>query len=211
MTNLHIFTFNPFQVNTYLLYDNSGECIIIDPGCYSREEKSEFQNFITNNKLKPKYCINTHCHIDHVAGNNFIADTYSLKPMIHKESLKFLKHLKEKGQFYGFKMEDPVFPELYLSEGDQIETQNISLKVIYTPGHADGSICLLNEHEKYIISGDVLFLESIGRTDFETGDYELLAENIRQKLFTLPDDYIVYPGHGPETSIGHEKKFNPFL
>jgi glyoxylase-like metal-dependent hydrolase (beta-lactamase superfamily II) len=211
MTKIHIFIFNPFQVNTYVIADLSNECIIIDPGCYSKSEKTEFQNFITKNNLRPKYCINTHCHIDHVAGNNFIADTYGLKPIIHSEGLIFLKHLKEKGQFYGFEMEEPVYPEVFLTEGDLIQTQNISLKVIYTPGHADGSICLINNKDEYIISGDVLFYESIGRTDFETGDFEILSDNIHKKLFSLPDHYIVYPGHGTKTSIGHEKNHNPYL
>ncbi len=188
-----------------------GESVIIDPGCYEQSEKDELVKYIASNNLKPVRLLYTHCHIDHILGNNFICDTYGLKPEIHKAGLPFLLNGHKQGEIYGFELQKIIEPEKYIEDGDLIRFGNSVLKVAYTPGHADGSVCFINEPGKFVITGDVLFHESIGRTDFPTGNFDLLMESIRTKLFTLEDDFTVWPGHGPETTIGHEKMNNPFI
>lgn len=211
MIYLKSFVFNGFQVNTYVLYDDSKECIIIDPACYQDFEKKQFINFIQKQELIPVCMINTHCHIDHVLGNNFVFETYGIKPEIHKDGLPFINSSTEQAWSFGFEMDEIVKPEKFLKEDDIVKFGNSELEVIYTPGHADGSICLISSESKFVITGDVLFEGSIGRTDLPTGDFEVLTSNIREKLFILPDDYIVYPGHGLTTTIGFEKRNNPFV
>lgn len=211
MLTIKTFVFNPFQVNTYLLYDETNECIIIDPGCMEDYEKKEISDFINSHKLHPVRLLNTHPHIDHVAGNKFIADTYNLKLEVHKDSLKLLQSVKGYAAAFGIDNIEAQEPGGYITEGDLIKFGNSEIKVLYTPGHADGSVCFYSEKDKFVIVGDVLFNEGIGRTDLPTGNHEALIKNIRTKLFTLPDDTQVYPGHGPSTTIGYEKENNPFL
>jgi len=211
MLKIDFFTFNPFQENTYLLHDETGQCIIIDPGCYTPAEKDELKNFIENQKLKPVRLINTHCHIDHVLGNRFVADTYGLQLELHLMELPLLRAVTEYGPQYGIFPEPFPEPTLLISEGDQINFGNSKLKVLFTPGHSPGSICFYDEAGKTIVSGDVLFQMSIGRTDMPGGNYNQLIKSIQEVLFRLPDDVRVYPGHGPYTTIGFEKKNNPFL
>jgi len=211
MITIEKLVFNPFQENTFVLFDETKECIIIDPGVYEEHEKKHLQDYISANGLKPKKQIYTHCHIDHILGNNFIIKTYGLKPEIHKAGLPFLLRGHEQGKIYGFQMEENAATDLFIEEGDIIKFGNSELKVVYTPGHADGSICFISDDQKFVITGDVLFRDSIGRTDFPTGDFDLLMQSIHQKLFTLEDDFTVYCGHGPETSIGYEKVNNPFI
>jgi glyoxylase-like metal-dependent hydrolase (beta-lactamase superfamily II) len=211
MITIEKFVFNAFGENTYLLYDETKECVVIDPGCYEQYEKDNFIEFIETNELKLKKLIYTHCHVDHMLGNNFIAETYDLKPIIHKAGLPFLQRGHEIGKGYGFQMEKAIEPEEFIEEGDIIKFGNSELRVVYTPGHADGSVCFINDEQKFVITGDVLFRDSIGRTDFPTGDFDLLMKSIHDKLFTLEDDFTVYSGHGPETSIGYEKVNNPFI
>ncbi len=205
------FTFNDFQVNTYVVYDNTKECIVIDPGMYYEEEKKEFTDFISANGLKPVLVINTHAHIDHIIGNKFVADKYQLKLAAHKESVEFLTHAKEYGITFGIKLDDVKPIDVFLDEQTPLRFGNSSLDVLYTPGHADGSLCFYAKNDGFVITGDVLFYQSIGRTDLPTGDFEVLKESIWSKLFTLPDDTVVHPGHGPETTIGYEKMHNPFV
>jgi len=211
MITIEKFVFNAFQENTFLLYDETKECIIIDPGCYEEHEKNHLQDFISSNGLKPVKQIYTHCHVDHILGNNFIIETYGLKPEIHEAGLQFLLRGHEQGRIYGFQMEENAPTDLFIKEGDIVKFGNSELKVVYTPGHADGSICFINDDQKFVITGDVLFRDSIGRTDFPTGDFDVLMQSIHEKLFTLEDDFTVYCGHGPETSIGYEKVNNPFI
>ncbi len=211
MITIEKFVFNAFQENTFLLYDETKECIIIDPGCYEEHEKNHLQDFISSNGLKPVKQIYTHCHVDHILGNNFIIETYGLKPEIHEAGLQFLLRGHEQGRIYGFQMEENATTDLFIKEGDIVKFGNSELKVVYTPGHADGSICFINDDQKFVITGDVLFRDSIGRTDFPTGDFDVLMQSIHEKLFTLEDDFTVYCGHGPETSIGYEKVNNPFI
>jgi glyoxylase-like metal-dependent hydrolase (beta-lactamase superfamily II) len=155
--------------------------------------------------------VNTHFHIDHILGNTFVCNTYNIKPQCHSKSKLLWETAAQYGLAFGLKIDNMITPADFIEEGDTITFGNSLVHVLYTPGHADGSVCLVNHAERYIISGDVLFRDSIGRTDLPTGNFDVLYESITTKLFTLPDDYIVYPGHGPETTIGYEKRNNPFL
>ena len=203
--------FNPFQTNTYVLYDETGECVIVDPSCYEKREQEQLAAFIDEKKLKPVALLFTHCHIDHMLGNNFVAKKYKLKPLTHKDSLLFLENSRDYGKSFGFDVERPIMPEKFLEDGDVVHFGNQQLQVIYTPGHAAGSLCYYHKPSQSLIAGDVLFQNSIGRTDLPTGDYDTLIKTILQKLMLLPEEVTVYPGHGPSTSIGYEKKTNPFL
>jgi len=211
MITITTFEFNPFQVNTYVLHDDTGECIIVDPGCCDDREEMQLESFINEHGLKPVRLVNTHCHIDHVLGNNFIVSCFGLKPEIHPAGLPFLRGAREHARMYGFHIDDPVLPDTYLNQNDPVTFGHSSLRVLYTPGHADGSICLHCAAQKFVLTGDVLFRESIGRTDFPTGDLDVLLSGIREKLFMLDDDTVVYPGHMEPTTLGHEKKYNPFF
>jgi len=211
MLQIKIFPFNPFQVNTYLLYDETGECAIIDASCYTDPEKQTLKNFIEDQNLKPSMLLTTHGHIDHILGNNFVYETWNLKPIVHKDGLGFLEEAVDYAQTFGFVVDKPVMPDQYLEDGQTVTFGNQQLKVLSTPGHAAGSVCFYHEIEKFVIVGDVLFQNSIGRTDLPTGNYEMLRQSIFSKLFTLPDDVKVYCGHGPATTIGDEKQNNPFL
>jgi len=203
--------FNSFQVNTIILYDETKECVIIDAACYEEHEKDELKNFISENGLKPVKAINTHCHIDHILGNNFVVEEYKIGLEIHEKGLSFHKNAKDHGSVFGFDIEPLIEPATFLKEGDIVKFGNSELEILYTPGHADGSICLYSSKDNFVIVGDVLFNQSIGRTDLPTGNMNLLLKNIREKLFTLPKDTKVYCGHGPDTSIGFEKEANPYL
>lgn len=206
-----IFTFNPFQENTYLIVSNK-QAVIIDPGCFDGREKKELESYILENELTPVRLLNTHCHIDHILGNRFVSDRWNLLPELNEKDLDILKALPNYGHMFGVGvLEESPLPENYLNEGDVIEFGDVKLDILFVPGHAPGHIIFINHAEKYVIGGDCLFRESIGRTDLPGGDHQTLLDSIRAKMFTLPDDYVVYPGHGPETTIGYEKKNNPFL
>jgi len=211
MLQVSTFIFNSFGVNTYLLYDESRECLIIDPACQDHQEEKELSGFIEANGLKPVRMINTHAHIDHILGNTFVCEKYNIKPEAHKASLKFFETASASGSVFGISVGTVIMPALFVGESDVVKIGDSLLKVVYTPGHADGSICLINDKDGFVITGDVLFRESIGRTDLPTGNLDTLLESILLKLFTLPDKYIVYPGHGPATTIGFEKRNNPFI
>ena len=209
-----VFTFNDFQENTILLYDESKEAVIIDPGCYYAEEKKELQQFITAKSLKVVRLLNTHCHVDHVLGNQFVKETYGVKLSIHKkdsETLEAVKAYATSMMWGGFDNYEAATVDDYLEEGDKVKFGNTVLEVLFCPGHAPGHIVFYNPNAKTVIGGDVLFFESIGRTDLPGGNHEQLLNSVRTKLFTLPDNTVVYPGHMQTTTIGHEKKFNPFF
>jgi hydroxyacylglutathione hydrolase len=205
------FIFNSFGVNTYVLVDDTGKCLIIDPGCQYNQEETELVEFITRNHLTPIGMLNTHFHIDHIVGNTFVSESFNLRPQCHKSSKLFWETAIVSGAMYGIKVENLITPTDFINEGDLISFGNSSVEVLYTPGHADGSVCFVNHENRYVVSGDVLFRDSIGRTDLPTGNFDVLRHSIVTKLFSLPDDYLVYPGHGPETTIGYEKLNNPFL
>jgi hydroxyacylglutathione hydrolase len=209
--NINKFVFNSFGVNTYILKDDTGKCLIIDPACQYAGEEAELLGFINSNHLYPVGMVNTHFHVDHIVGNTFICGTFNLEPQCHKSCKIFWETAVEYGAVFGIKVENLIIPHNFIQEGDIISFGNASVEVFYTPGHADGSICLVNHADRYVVSGDVLFRDSIGRTDLPTGDFDTLYSSITTKLFALPDDYTVYPGHGPETTIGYEKLNNPFL
>jgi len=211
MSNIRKFVFNPFQVNTYILYDDSKECVIIDPGCSDGVELLQLMDFIKEEGLKPVHVLLTHTHIDHVIGCNAVEEATGLGPELHEAGMVFLDHSTDTAANYGFDLEKNPEAKSFINEGDMITFGNSRLEVLYTPGHADGSVCFLNRDEGYVIAGDVLFQMSIGRTDFPTGSFDVLKKSIFEKLFVLPDDTVVYSGHGPETSIGFEKANNPFL
>lgn len=211
MITIQSFTFGPFQENTYVLYDETLECVVIDPGCYDEKERKELATFIDEKKLKPVKLINTHCHLDHVFGNAFVANTYKLKLEINQNDKKVLDSFLMSASLYGLNAEASPQPEVYLNEGDIIKFGNSELEIVFTPGHSPGSITFYNRTQKFMIAGDVLFYGSIGRTDLPGGDYKTLIDSIKNKLFPLGDDFTVYNGHGNSTSIGFERMNNPFL
>ena len=208
---IECFTFSPFSENTYVLYDETKECVIVDPGCYDDAERNQLKSFIEQNDLKPVKLLNTHCHIDHVFGNKWVAKTYNLKPHFHKLEMQMLEHVPRSAEIYNMQYEASPTDVIYIDEGDQIQFGNTTLDILFVPGHSPGHVAFVNKTQKKIINGDVLFRESIGRTDLPLGDHETLLKSIREKLFVLDDDYIIYSGHTDPTTIGHEKQFNPFL
>lgn len=211
MIKISSFTFNPFQENTYILSDETKECIIIDPGCYDSSEQKTLTDFIDKNELKPVRLINTHCHIDHVFGNAFIHRKYGFSPEIHEKDQIVLDSLMQVGQLYSLNVEESPAPKKYLKEGEKLTFGHSSLDIVFTPGHSPGSVSFISHDDKFVIAGDVLFNGSIGRTDLPGGDYDTLIASIKTQLFPLADDFKVYSGHGPVTTIGNERKFNPFL
>jgi glyoxylase-like metal-dependent hydrolase (beta-lactamase superfamily II) len=211
MTQIKIFQFNDFQVNTFVIWDDTKECVIIDPGCFSEGECRVLTDFIAGNGLRAVRLLNTHYHIDHILGNKQVRDFYRLRVEAHGAGSPFWNNAVMWAASFGVEQDDLVAPDVFLKDGDEICFGHSVLKVLYTPGHADGSVCFYNENERYVIVGDVLFYSSIGRTDLPTGNYDVLKQSIMEKLFTLPDDVTVYPGHGTKTTIGFERMNNPFL
>ncbi len=212
MIKLNKFVFNPFQENTYVVWDQiSLEAIIIDPGCSNSIEEEKLSDFISDNNLNPKYLINTHCHIDHVLGNKFVKDKYQIPYYAPELDIPLLDNLIDQAKMFGLDVNRSPLPDDFITENLELKIGDTSFSFIFTPGHTPGEYCILFNEDKICISGDVLFLEGIGRTDLWGGDYETLLESIRNNLFTLDEKFTVYPGHGDETTIGHEKKNNPFL
>jgi len=206
------FTFNPFQENTYIVYDETKECIIFDPGMYTEAERKHFAEFIESAELRPVRLINTHCHLDHVFGNKFVADTYQLGLEIHEGEVPVLESFTQVCAMYGVpNVETSPAPSRFIKEGDTITFGNTSLAVLFTPGHSPASISFFCKEDQFLIAGDVLFRESIGRTDLPGGDMKTLLDSIRDKCFPLGDDVRVHSGHGEDTTIGFEKANNPFL
>lgn len=210
MIQIQNFVFNPFMENTYVLYDETNEAIIIDPGCYEQAEKDELVDFIESKGLKVVKLINTHCHIDHVFGNAFVKKKFQVSLCIHQEDEATLKSVEVYAPAYGFQDYQTNEADEFFKEGDQVKFGNSTLDILFTPGHAPGHVVLVNQDQKICIGGDVLFDGSIGRTDLPGGDFDTLIKSIHEKLFALPDDVTVYPGHGGTTTIGKEKVSNPF-
>ena len=211
MLQIKSFVFSPIQENTYVLYNEFKECIVIDPGCYFNEEKDLLNTFVAENNLKPVLLLNTHCHLDHVFGNKFIAETYNLTLHLHEKEQQVLAFAPASGLMYNMPFDNYQGVFKFLNEGDKVLLGKDELHVIEAPGHSPGSICFYCAAQNFVIGGDVLFQGSIGRTDLPGGSHQTLLNSIRQKLFVLPDETVVYNGHGSETSIGEEKKHNPFL
>lgn len=211
MLQTHFFTFNPFQENTYLLFDETNECVIIDPGCSTDAERNELTQFISTNKLNPVLLINTHSHLDHMLGNSFIKQTYNIPFLLHKNELPILHSAVETGRKYGVVITPSPEPDRFIEDEEIVRFGKTVLKTLYTPGHAPGEISFYHDESKTLIAGDVLFNGSIGRYDFPLSDYESLMQSIFKKLLVLPDDVKVYCGHGSPTTIGKEKRSNPYL
>lgn len=211
MINVHYFAFGPFQENTYILWDETKECIILDPGNNNATENKKLSDFISEKQLTPKRLILTHAHIDHINGNKYVFDTYDLLPEVHKDDVYFIENHLASATMYGLYAEQSPMPKAFINEGDVIKFGNSTLNTLHTPGHSPGSISYYNLEDKFIIGGDVLFYGSIGRSDLPMGNHETLIKSIKEKLMPLGDDMKVYSGHGIPTSIGFERMNNPFL
>lgn len=211
MLKIKSFEFSPIQENTYILYNEVNECAIIDPGCYFDEEKDDLAGFITEMDLRPVMLLNTHCHLDHVFGNKFIAEKFNLKLQIHEREKQVLEYAPISGLTYNMPFDNYKGELIFLKEGDIIKLGNDELKILLTPGHSPGSLSFYCKKEGFVITGDALFYGSIGRTDLPGGDHQTLINSIKKELLVLPDETKVYSGHGPVTSIGQEKRSNPFL
>ncbi len=209
MVEIKSFTFNPFQENTYIAFIALGPCMLVDPGCYTDAEEKELQTFISEKGLEPVALVNTHCHIDHVFGNKFVSDTYGIKLQIPKGEMPVLAMAARSAEMYGLNYSpspDPIF-----FDGDELGLGNETFKILNVPGHSPGHVAFYNAASSIVLSGDALFKESIGRTDLPGGNMDTLLESIRKALFTLPEKTKVYAGHMEPTTIGHEKRYNPFL
>lgn len=208
---VYAFAFNPFQENTYVIWDETLECAIIDPGCYQPNEQQMLQKFIADKNLKPVLLLQTHAHLDHVFGTAFVNRTWNLIPLLHAKEAPVYETAEKAGLSYGVPMEKLPMASFEIKEGTNITFGKTELEVFFTPGHSPGSVCFYHAPSKNIIVGDVLFNGSIGRTDLPGGHHQTLIDSINNELMPLPDDTIVYSGHGPKTTIGHEWKYNPFL
>jgi hydroxyacylglutathione hydrolase len=211
LLQIQSFVFSPIQENTYILYNEHQQCAIIDPGCYDDAEKGQLSAFITANSLKPVLLINTHCHLDHVFGNKYVAEKYGLPLHIHPNEKLVLEFAPTAGLMYNMPFDNYAGEFIYLNDGDVVKLGDDELAVLFTPGHSPGSISFYSAAQQFVISGDVLFSNSIGRTDLPGGDTNTLIKSIKEKLFVLPDEVTVYSGHGPATSIGREKRGNPYV
>lgn len=207
------FQFALFGINTYLVVDpDTLKCAIIDPGMMDSEEEEALDKYIKRNNLEVTKIINTHLHIDHVAGISFSKDTYNVPVLGNKEDEPLGQHVGEQAAMFGLPGQlEPVALNHYLNDGDVIKIGNGTLTVIHVPGHSPGSIALYDKADGFVITGDALFQGSIGRTDLPGGSMPQLVKSIKEKLLPLPDDTVVYPGHGPATTIGSERRYNPFL
>jgi glyoxylase-like metal-dependent hydrolase (beta-lactamase superfamily II) len=211
MIHVKVFTFSAIQENTYVLYNDDRKAIIIDPGCYSIVEQETLKKFIKDEQLEPIQLLNTHCHLDHVFGNNWVHKTYGLELFIHPNEEKVLAFAPLSGEKWGMPFTNYSGPLHFLQHGDKVFLGKDELELRLAPGHSPGSLCFYCAKQGFVIGGDVLFFQSIGRTDLPMGDSATLLNSIQEQLFTLPDETIVHSGHGRPTKIGHEKEYNPFL
>jgi hydroxyacylglutathione hydrolase len=212
MVKVNVFTFNLFSENTIVLWDDeTKEAAVIDPGTSSPDEETILSDFISSEKLKVKYLINTHCHIDHILGCEFVKEKFNPVYFVPKKDLPLLDHAQEQASMFDISLDKPPIPDEFITEETELSIGKSKMKFLFTPGHTPGEFCIYLENEKICITGDVLFNESIGRTDLWGGDYDTLINSIQTKLFTLPDNVIIYPGHGESSTIGYEKQNNPFM
>ncbi|GAB3991738.1 MBL fold metallo-hydrolase [Spirosoma daeguense] len=209
---VHAFTFSPFQENTYVIADDAtNEAVIIDPGCYEQAEKETLSRFIETNKLTVKYLLLTHSHLDHVFGVAYVKRKFGAKAYLHERDMVIYNDVPTRCILYGLRGYEPSEIDAFLTEGEQFRFGNTVLDIIFVPGHAPGHVAFVNHAERYVVGGDVLFRGSVGRTDFPYCNHDDLMNSIRTQFYTLPDDYVVYPGHMETTTIGHEKRTNPFI
>ena len=212
MLKLESFVFNSFAENTYVIYSDTGECVIIDPGCSSPSEENQLFGFIDSHRLKPLMIVNTHGHVDHVVGNNAVKRRFGIQVAAHPDTKADFTQAKRQAVWLGFQLAGDIDkPEVALNDDQEIKVGDGFLEVICTPGHAKGSVSLYAPVEGWVFTGDALFCRSVGRTDLPGGDFKELRESIRTRLFTLPDNTEVFCGHGESTTIGEEKDFNPYV
>lgn len=205
------FTFSPINVNTYVLADKSGDCAILDCGCYDKDEFSELVKLIESKNLKPVLLLNTHCHLDHIFGNKFVLEKYNLKTFSGEGDEMNRKRSLQHAAMFGLAMDEPPEPAGFIKDNQIITFGSTELLALHVPGHSAGSYAFYSEKNNAVFTGDALFAGSIGRTDLQGGDYDTLINSIKSKLFTLPPSTIVYSGHGNETSIEREMKSNPYF
>lgn len=211
MLSVKTFTFSPIQENTYVVYNEQKQCCIIDPGCYFPEERDELKTGIEKAGLIPVLLLNTHCHLDHVFGNKFVHETWGLDLHLHEKEKPVLDFAPLSGEHWQLPFDNYNGPLVYLQEGNFIKIGEDRLEIRFTPGHSPGSISFYCAESGFVISGDVLFNRSVGRTDLPGGNTDTLMDSIRTQLYTLPDETRVFSGHGPVTTIGYEKKNNPYV
>ena len=211
MANVQHFTLNPVQENTYIVYDSSGECVLIDPGCHAAQEEKWLEQFIRKMHLKPVRCLLTHAHFDHVFGCDWVYETYGLQPEMHAGEQLVWDNVAAAANRWGFNIQQPHVQPLYISENNPISFGQTTLLPLFVPGHSPASLCFYCAKSDFVIAGDTLFDGAIGRTDFPGSSHQLLLNSIKNELFTLPEKTIVYAGHGKPTSIGKEKQTNPFF
>jgi len=211
MLQLQSFTFNPFQENTYLIINEQKQCWIVDPGMYDSNETNLFFSFIEEQRLSPQAIINTHAHLDHIFGVQACKDKYGIPFLLHEKELPVLQNAKGSAMLFGLDFGVIPQPDGKIDETKVLSLASDSIEVRLAPGHSPGSLVFYNEAGKWMIGGDVLFNGSIGRTDLPGGNFETLIESIRDQVLSLPDETKVFSGHGPETTVGHEKLYNPFL
>ncbi len=209
--NVSLFIVNLFQENTYLLFDETKQAVVIDPGFYSPEDKDTFMSVVEKNKLELKAIYATHCHIDHIIGVNFLKKEFSIPLCASENELYNLERLDQVAELYDFYIGDDVKIDKYIKEGDDIVFGNSRLKILETPGHTTGHLSFFSPEDNFVLVGDVIFKDTIGRTDLPGGDLDVLINSIFTKILPLGDDVVIYPGHGPYTTIGMERKDNPFL
>jgi len=211
MIQVKQFVLNPFQENTYILFDETNEAIIIDAGCYTPQEVESIKNFVGSKGLKIKYLVNTHGHIDHLLGIDLLKELFNVESIAHANDLSLFETAPMQGMMFGISIKKAPSIDKTVKEGDQIKFGNSVIEIIHTPGHTTGGICLYVREQGILFSGDTLFRGSIGRTDLSGGNYETIIESIVEKILPLGDDTEVYPGHGDSTTIEFEKRSNPFL
>lgn len=213
MLDIKCFVFNPISVNTFIVYNESKECVIVDPGNSNQRENERLFNYIDDNKLKPVMILNTHGHIDHILGNHATAKRYDIPLAAHPDGKEYYKKAYAYAAAFGmdYREEDTLYPDVDLYDNQIIKIGDDELEVIFTPGHAQGSCCFYCEKQDFVITGDTLFCRGIGRTDLPGGSYRDIVESIKYKLYELPDETLCLCGHGQETTIGDEKRFGSIV
>lgn len=203
---VHQMSVGPLQVNCFIVYcDKTKQAMVIDPG----EEASRILHFVERHGLHVSKVVNTHCHFDHIGANQQVVEATGAELMLHKDDLPLLQNARNHAQVYGLQVAPSPQPDKLLGQGDTFQLGELTFQVFHVPGHSPGGICLLSEGHLFV--GDVLFSGSIGRTDLPGGDYDSLVEGVRERLFSLDDETVVHPGHGPDTTIGRERQMNPFV
>jgi glyoxylase-like metal-dependent hydrolase (beta-lactamase superfamily II) len=211
MLTIKEFCFNAFQENTFIVYNEKKQAIIVDPGCYTRIEQKILTDFIVQHSLTPTLLLNTHCHLDHVFGNNFISETYGLTALLHPNEQVVLDRLPESAAKWGLPTEAYKGPIRYIHDQEIISFDDDELKVLLTPGHSPGSVCFYHEDQNFILGGDLIFKDGVGRTDLPGCNPQDLILSIKNQILPLSDELLIYSGHGPVTQLGREKEFNPYI